>query len=118
MNMSQSQQIAGAGGVVLVICLFLSWFDPFNGWESFTAFDIYLLITAGVAIGWAAMGSGDTSIPGVTRSGATCLLGATAFIIVLWVLLFDFPDGADRGIGILLSVPATAAIAYGGYRSA
>lgn len=117
MNMTQGQQISAAGGALLVLCLFLSWLDPFSGFESFTAFDVFLLITAAVAIGAALTGPGDTAIPGVTKSGAACLLGLTALVLVLWLLIFDWPDGADRGIGALLSIPATAAIAYGAFRA-
>jgi hypothetical protein len=118
MNMSQGQQIAGAGGVLLLICLFLPWFGDVNGWEGQSSTDIFMLITAGVAIAWAVTGSdGGTNLPGVTKSGATALLGSVALILVLWLVIFDFPDGADRGIGILLAVPATAAIFYGGYRA-
>ena len=36
-------------------------------------------------------------------------------MLVLWLLIFDFPAGDDRGAGILLSIVATAMIAYGGY---
>lgn len=51
-------------------------------------------------------------------NGATFLLGAVATILVLWLLVFDFPDGADRGIGIILSLFAAAAVAVGGYMAA
>jgi hypothetical protein len=114
--MTQGQQIAGAGGVLLVICLFLAWFDPLSGWESFNAFDVYLLITAAIAILWAVAGEGPTNLTGVTRHGAAALLGVIGLVLVLWVLIFDFPEGADRGIGILLAIPATGAIAYGASR--
>lgn len=116
-RMSQGQQIALAGGVLLAICLFLPWFGDISGWEGQSSTDIYMAITAGVAIGAALTGPGATSIPGVTKSGATALLGGVALILVLWLVIFDFPDGADRGIGILLSIVATAAIAYGGYKA-
>lgn len=33
-------------------------------------------------------------------------------------VVFDFPDGVDRGIGLILSLVAAAAIAYGGYTAA
>ncbi len=67
-----------------------------------------MLITAGVAIGAAVTGTGATSIPGVTKTGATALLGTVGLILVLWLVIFDFPEGVDRGIGILLAIPATA----------
>jgi hypothetical protein len=115
-RMSQGQQIAAVGGVLLFICLFLPWFGDVSGWEGQSSTDIYMAITAGVAIGAAFAPGRDTAIPGVTRSGATALLGLVALALVLWLLIFDFPEGADRGAGILLSIVATAAIAYGGWR--
>jgi hypothetical protein len=117
-RMNQGQQIAAAGGVLLLICLFLPWFGDVSGWEGQSTTDLYMLITAGVAIGAALRLGPDTAIPGVTRNGATALLGIIALVLVLWLVIFDFPEGADRGIGILLSVVATGAIAYGGYRAA
>jgi hypothetical protein len=116
MNMTQGQQIAGAGGVLLVICLFLAWYDPLSGWESFSTFDVYLLITAGVAIAWAVLGEGPTNLTGVTRHGAAALLGVIGLVLLLWLLIFDWPDGVDRGIGALLAIPATGAIFYGASR--
>jgi hypothetical protein len=116
-RMSQGEKIAAAGGVLLFISLFLPWFEDISGWEGQSSTDVYLLITAGVAIGAALAPGSDTSIPGVTRSGATALLGIVGLVILLWLFIFDFPEGADRGIGIILGVLSTAAIAYGGYTS-
>lgn len=114
-RLSQGEKIAAAGGVLLLLALFLPWFSDFSGWESLTATDIYLLITAGVAIGAALAPGDDTAIPGVTRMGAAALLGIVSLIVLLWLLIFDWPDGADREIGIILAVVATGMIAYGGY---
>ena len=51
-------------------------------------------------------------------NGATALLGGVATILLIWLIVFDFPEGASRGIGIFLSLVAAAAIAYGGYTAA
>jgi hypothetical protein len=114
-RMSQGQQIAGGGGVLLIICLFLPWFGDVNGWEGQSTFDLYMLITAAVAIG-AAVGL-TFDIPGITANGATALLGSIALVLVIWLTVFDFPEGADRGIGLILSIAATGMIAYGGFTS-
>jgi hypothetical protein len=117
----QAQLIAGAGGVLLFIFLFLPWFGEgpvdLSGWEGQSSTDIYLLITAVVAVG-AALSAGGVALPGLTINGATALLGGVATLLLLWLLLFDFPDGADRGIGLYLSVVAAAVIASAGYRAA
>ena len=58
------------------------------------------------------------AFPGVTANGATALLGAVATILLVWLVVFDFPDGADRGAGIIIALIAAVAIAYGGYTAA
>jgi hypothetical protein len=117
---SQGQMIAAAGGVLLFIFLFLPWFGAgggdLSGWEGQSTTDLYLLITALVAIGAAL--TGGAVLPGLTMNGATAVLGAVGTILLLWLVLFDFPDGADREIGLYLSLIAVAAVAGGGYAAA
>jgi len=117
-RMSQGQMIAGAGGAALIIFLFLPWFGDFSGWEGQSSTDIYMLITGVVAIATALTAGGGFSLPGITMNGATALLGGVATILLVWLIVFDFPEGVDRGIGIILSLVAAAAIAYGGYTAA
>jgi hypothetical protein len=115
-RMGQGERIAAVGGLALFISLFLAWFGDVSGWEGQTTTDLYLAITAAVAVG-AAVGLGF-AFPGVTMNGATALLGAVATILMLWLVLFDWPDGIDRGIGVFIALVASAAIAYGGYTAA
>jgi phosphoglycerol transferase MdoB-like AlkP superfamily enzyme len=120
--MSQGQIIAAAGGVLLFIFLFLPWFGAgdgdFSGWEGQTSTDVYLLITALVAVFAALTAGGETGFPGVTMNGATALLGGVGTILLLWLVIFDFPEDLDREIGLYLSLLAVAAIALGGYIAA
>lgn len=119
---SQGQLIAGGAGVLLFIFLFLPWFGEggisLSGWEGQSSTDLYLLITATVAIMTAMTPGGFGAFPGVTMRGATALLGIVGTILLLWLVVFDFPDGADRKIGLYLSLIAVAAIAFGGYTAA
>ena len=119
--MSQGQLVAAAGGILLFIFLFLPWFGErgdvsLSGWEGQSSTDLYLLITAVVAVG-AALTSGVV-FPGVTTNGASALLGGVGTILLLWLVLFDYPERADREIGLYLSLLAVAAIAFGGYTAA
>jgi hypothetical protein len=114
-RMSQGQMIAGVGGVLLFLFLFLPWFGDFSGWEGQSSTDIYMLITAAFAVTTALTAGGAISLPGLSMDGATALLGAVATVLLVWLIIFDFPDGADRGIGIILSLVAAGAITYGGY---
>ena len=94
-RMSQGQMIAGVGGVLLLIFLFLPWFGQgdlsLSGWEGQSSTDIYLLITALVAVVAALTAGGDIAFPGVTMSGAMALLGAVGTILLLWLTIFDSP---------------------------
>jgi hypothetical protein len=117
-RMSQGEKIAGAGGLALFICLFLPWFGDVSGWEGQSSTDIYMLITAVVAVGTAVTAGKGVDLPGISMNGATMLLGAVATILLVWLIVFDFPSGVSRGIGIILALVAAAAIAYGGYIAA
>jgi hypothetical protein len=119
----QGQMIAAGGGILLFVFLFLPWFgatgaDSLSGWEGQTTTDIYLLITALVAVLAAVAGGGSVGLPGMTMNGATALLGAVGTILLLWLVVIDFPDGADRKIGLFLGLLAVIAIAVGGYMAA
>jgi hypothetical protein len=121
----QGQMIAAGGGILLFIFLFLPWFgaagvdvDSLSGWQGQTTTDIYLLITALVAVLAAVAGGGSVGPPGMTMNGATALLGAVGTILLVWLILVDFPDGATREIGLFLGALAVFAIAVGGYMAA
>jgi len=119
----QGQVIAAGGGILLFAFLFLPWIgapgrDSLNAWEAVSPTDIYLLITALVAVLAAVAGGGSVGPPGMTMNGATALLGAVGTILLLWLLVIDFPDGFDRKIGLYLGLLAVIAIAVGGYMAA
>jgi hypothetical protein len=118
---SQGQLIAAAGGVLLFIFLFLPWFGSGgaskSGWEGQSSTDIYLLITALVAVGTALTARGRVAPPGATMNGATFLLGFVGSILLLWLSVFDFPSGEQRKIGVYLGLLACLVIAYGAYRA-
>lgn len=112
------QVITGAGGVLLIVSLFLPWTGAEEadrtGFEFLTMADAFLLIVGLVAIGtaltWGRFGlfRADLSL-----NGAADLLGVVATILVAWLILFDFPPGASREIGVYLALVATIAIAGG-----
>jgi hypothetical protein len=121
-RVSRGQQIAGLGGLFLFVVLFLPWFGDVtgtkSGWEGQSATDIYLLITAVVAL-VTALGAGrGMVIPGLTMNGATALLGGVAMILLLWLSFLDFPAGEDRKVGVYLGLVASAIVAFGGYKAA
>ena len=117
------QLVCGTGGALLIVSLFLPWAGgaagDLSGWELWTMADVFLLIVGLFAIGMALTGGRFGLFrPDLSLSGAADLLGVVATVLLAWLVIFDFPEGASRGIGIFLSLLAAAAIAYGGYTAA
>jgi hypothetical protein len=110
--------IAGAGGVLLIVSLFLPWAEKEgvsrSGWELWTMADVFFLV-AGVCAIAAAITGGRIGLfrPDVTLIGATDLLGVVAIVLTGWPLIFDFPAGADREIGAFLALIAAITIVGG-----
>jgi hypothetical protein len=110
--------IAGAGGVLLIVSLFLPWADNGgtgrSGWELWTMADVFFLIAGLCAIA-AAITGGRIGLfrPDLTLIAATDLLALVVIALTVWLLVFDFPAGADRGIGAFLALIAAVTIAAG-----
>jgi uncharacterized membrane protein len=135
-RLSQGQIIAAVGAVVLLVAMFLPWIGVSgpslpsgisvpggvststsdNVWKGSTI-DIYLLITAVVALLPALLALTDAAEEFSFVSAATFLLGVVAVILVIAFLTVDFPDGADRKIGAFIGLGAAVVIAYGGFRA-
>ncbi len=112
------QLITGAGGVLLIVSLFLPWAvtggTSRTGFELLTVGDVLLLIVGLVAIAtaltWKRYG---LFRPDLSMNGAADLLGVVATILLAWLVLFDFPSGASREVGVFLALIAAIAIAGG-----
>lgn len=111
-----AQLIAGAGGVLLIASLFLPWAgakeEDLTGFGLLTMSDVFLLIVGLVAIG-AALTRGRFGVfrADLSVNGAADLLGVVATILLAWLILFDFPTGASREIGVFLALAFSIAIA-------
>jgi hypothetical protein len=112
------QLIAGAGGALLIISLFLPWADvqgvSRNGWELWTMADVFFLI-AGLTALAAAITGGRIGLfrPDMSLNGATDLLGVVATVLIAWLIIFDFPESGSREIGVFLALIASIAVAGG-----
>ena len=117
-NRRAGQLIAGAGGVLLIVSLFLPWAEQGDisrsGWELWTMADIFFLIAGLCAIA-AAITGGRFGLfrPDVTLIGATDLFGVVATVLIGWLLIFDFPAGADPEIGAFGALIGAITIAGG-----
>jgi hypothetical protein len=112
--------IAAIGAVVLLVAMFLPWLtgggQSVNVWKGSTL-DIYLVLTALVALLPALLAVTDSSEEFSFVSAATFLFGVMGMILVAAYLTIDFPDGPDRGVGSFIGLAGVIAIAYGGFRA-
>jgi hypothetical protein len=135
-RLSQGQIIAALGAAVLLVAMFLPWIGVSgpsipagipvpsgvststteNIWKGSTL-DIYLLITAVVALLPALLALTDAAEEFSFVSAATFLLGVVAIILVAAFLTVDFPDGADRKYGAFIGLAAAIVVAIGGFRA-
>lgn len=118
-RVGQGRLIAGLGGLLLFAFLFLPWFSAGganeSGWEGQSSTDIYMLITAMVAVAAALPGTRAVLAPGVTMSGAATLLGGVATVLLIWLSFIDVPSGEGREVGIFLALVAAIVITVGGF---
>jgi hypothetical protein len=134
-RLTTGDMIAGVGGIVLLISLFLPWYgvsidianvsvsESATGWESLDFIDILLFLISIAAIGVvAARGAGQ--LPAEVPGAVVLLgLGGLAVLLVLYRIVDipagDVPDEVDlsRKIGIFIGLIGAAAIAYGGWRT-
>jgi hypothetical protein len=115
--------IIGVGGVAMLVSLFLPWAKgggiSETGWEFSTTSDILFAITGVIAI-WAAVSGGRIGLfrPDVSLNGAADVLGVVSTVLLVWLVVFDWPEGATRGAGVILALGAAIATmgAAGDYR--
>src|SRR5215208_3075833 len=129
-RLSQGQMVAAVGGIVLLVAMWLPWVGisgpslpsglggidtstSDNIWKS-SSLDVYLVITAVVALLPALMALTDSAEEFSFVSAAALLLGVVAVIAFLTV---DFPDGGDRKYGAFVGLGGAIVIAVGGFRA-
>jgi len=117
-NPGLGRLLAGCGGVLLIVSLFMSWSDAagvtHDGWQTLSTWDVFLVITgvSGIA---AAITGGRFGFfrPDLSLNGMTDILGVIAGILIAWLILFDFPSGATREVGLYLALVGATAVATG-----
>jgi len=135
--LSQGQIIAAVSGVVLLVATFLPWIgvsgpdlpanlpgvsesaggsDSEDIWKG-SSLDVYLLITAIVALVPLLLALSGSAEEFSFASAATFLLGVVGVILVAVFLTIDFPDGAERKVGAFIGLAAVIGIAFGGFRA-
>src|SRR5690348_14745178 len=127
-RLSQGYVVAGVGGVVLLISLFLNWISGVtitvgaaslstsgNAWDVFSGMDILMALVGLAAIvltGAVAIGAAIK-----TPTNAAWILGLLGVGTIGWALGWDL-ENANAGIGAWLGLAGAVAIAYGGFAAA
>ncbi len=111
--------LAGIGGALLIASLFMPWADgpggtTRNGWELLRMSDVFFLIVGlcGIAAGLTG-GRFGFFRPDLSLNGTADILAVAATIMLVWLIAFDFPAGADQGSGVYIALIASVAIASG-----
>src|SRR5919106_4787963 len=102
--------IAAAGGLVLLVCMFLPWFDgtlsgrgaagvpvpTTTGWEAYGGvFDVLIVLLAAVPIGIAVGRANDSLPPLPLEQGTLVLLAGVLLFVIVALRLIDPPDLID-----------------------
>jgi hypothetical protein len=106
--------IAGAAGFVLLVSLFLSWYDGQSGWESLGILDVILALVAldAIAIPIVTAAYRVPALP-LAHQSLTVLVAAVAVLLVL-ARVVNIPDWASgREGGLWLGLLATLGVAAG-----
>jgi hypothetical protein len=110
--------VAAAGAVLLIVSLFLDWYEDVTGFTVFEALDLVLAALAVAALVAIAADLG-ARVPGAGDSRRVPVIGAVALVIVAAQLLNDPPlvigDGAPgHAVGIWLALGGAVLILAGG----
>jgi hypothetical protein len=111
--------LAGCGAALLIGSLFMPWSENAagvsqSGWEVLTVSDVLLLITGLFGLAAAITGGRFGFFRrDVSLNGATDIVSLVAAILLAWLILFDWPSGASREVGVFVALVAAVAITTG-----
>jgi hypothetical protein len=117
-NPALGRLLAGLGGALLIASLFMAWSSAggatADGWQTLSVWDVFLLVTGVCGIAAAVTGGRFGFFrPDLSFNGMTDIFGVMAATLIAWLILFDFPSGADREVGVYLALVGAAAVATG-----
>jgi hypothetical protein len=117
-NAGLGRLLAGCGGALLIAALFLPWSEVGggnrSGWETLDPTDVFLLITGLCGLAAAITGGRFGFFrPDLSLNGMTDIFGVVTGILIAWLILFDFPSGASREVGVYLALVGAVAIMTG-----
>jgi hypothetical protein len=116
------QLVAGAGGTLLIVSLFLPYASlggiSRSGWHLLKVENIYLLGTGIFGITAALTGGRFRLNPGLSVNGAADVLGVMASLLLFWLIVFQFPHAAHREVGVYLALVAALVQAFAAFAAA
>jgi hypothetical protein len=118
-NAGLGRLLAGCGGALLIVSLFMPWSEGASGvsqsgWEALDVSEVLFLITGLFGLAAAITGGRFGFFRrDVSLNGATDILGLVAATVLAWLLLFDWPSGTSRQAGVYLALVAASAICIG-----
>ena len=141
-RVSLGEMIAAAGGLALLVCMFLPWYTgelggrgrapvevpgTTTGWESFGGvFDVLIVVLAAIPIAIAVGRASDALPPLPLEQGVLVLLAGAILLVLVVAKLIDPPDVIDvtipgldldssRKAAAFMAMLAAAAVVAGGH---
>lgn len=110
--------IALAGGVLLVVSLFMPWYDDVSGFRALSIIDVLLVLVAAVGIALAVLQATQTTpaLP-VAFGVLSVVTGAIGVLLVVFRLIDSPGDVGGPTSGAWLGLVAAVAIIAGGWRA-
>jgi hypothetical protein len=115
-SLSLGPLVASVGAVLLIVSLFLDWYEDISG---FTVFEFLDLLLTGLAVVMlVSLADAIGLVRSGMRSGVPLVVAALALVIVLTQVVNDPPavaaqDGNDQDIGIWLALGGAALMVAG-----
>jgi hypothetical protein len=109
--------VAAVGAVILIVSLFLNWYDDFSAFTVFEVWDVVLVCLGLFALVQVAQTLGFLPPGSPLRTGTLLPVGAAALVIVASQLVNHPPAGIDRdpAVGLWLGLAGSAVLLAGGF---
>jgi hypothetical protein len=106
--------ITGASGLLLLVALFLPWYEDLSGWEAFTVLDLILALLALAALSVPIVTAGHRvpALPLALQS-LTALFGIGGLLLTLFRALNLPGDAHGREWGLWIALAAVLGIVAG-----
>ena len=118
-NPGLGRLLAGFGGALLIVSLFVPWSESgagvsHTGWEALTISDVLFLIAGLLGLAAAITGGRFGFFrPDLSLNATADIVNVIAAILLIWLIAFDWPSGATRQAGVFVALAAAATIATG-----